>query len=43
MALKEADQGQFISQEAMTRWTDSLGTPDEEKSPKADVDTSKHV
>ncbi|MCP4041141.1 MAG: ribbon-helix-helix protein, CopG family [Gammaproteobacteria bacterium] len=36
-ALKEADKGVFISQEAMAKWVDSLGTNNELPPPKPDV------
>ncbi|MCP3678589.1 MAG: ribbon-helix-helix protein, CopG family [Deltaproteobacteria bacterium] len=36
-ALKEADKGVFISQEAMAKWVDSLGTNNEIPPPKPDV------
>ena len=36
-ALKEADQGQFISAEAMNAWIDSWDTADELPAPKADI------
>ena len=36
-ALKEARQGAFISQEAMERWVDSLGTDNELPMPEPDV------
>ncbi|NKB28522.1 MAG: ribbon-helix-helix protein, CopG family [Rhodobacteraceae bacterium] len=36
-ALAEAEQGRFISQEAMTAWVDSWGTDDELPMPDADI------
>lgn len=35
--LKEADKGEFISEEAMTEWFLSLGSENELPEPKADV------
>ena len=36
-ALAEADKGVFISAEAMHRWIESWGTPDELPPPEPDV------
>lgn len=36
-ALIEADKGNFISDEQMTRWISSWGTENELPAPKADI------
>lgn len=36
-ALEQADQGKFISAEAMNDWIDSWDTEDEVSAPKADI------
>lgn len=36
-ALKEADQGEFISAEAMNTWIDSWDSENELSAPKADI------
>lgn len=36
-ALKEAEKGAFISQEAMEKWVDSLGSDKELPPPQPDV------
>lgn len=37
VALERADQGEFISAEAMNDWIDSWDTEDEVSAPKADI------
>ena len=39
-ALEQADQGEFISAEAMNEWIDSWDTEDEVSAPKVDITPS---